>query len=351
VATFNRAQRSAHTDPAVGADMITTQRAASRRQQLLELVRHAVLAPSGHNTQPWRFALREHAVEVRPDFTRRLPAVDADDHALFISLGAAVENLRIAALAHALHSDIEYFPAATPDAIVVHLAPAARSRVTDLTHALPERQSTRSRYDGRPVPAADLRRLHAAAHEHGIRFRAFTDAADLAALTEMVREGNRIQVQDGAFVAELMDWIRFSRAEVRRHRDGLAAPVMGMPHAPRWLGRVIMRAALTPEAQARRAAQMVRSSAGLLLFVAEHHDPTHWVRLGQAFERVALTATSRAIRHAHVNMPCEVESVRADLAGWLGLPAGEQPLLLLRFGYGPAMPRSPRRPLADVLDT
>ena len=61
------------------------------------LVAQAVKAPSGHNTQPWKFRQNESAVEIYPDFDRRLPVVDPDDRELFVSLGCATENLCLAA--------------------------------------------------------------------------------------------------------------------------------------------------------------------------------------------------------------------------------------------------------------
>lgn len=54
-----------------------------------ELVRYATLAPSSHNTQCWKFALDEQSITIRPDLSRRCPAVDPDDHHLFVSLGCA----------------------------------------------------------------------------------------------------------------------------------------------------------------------------------------------------------------------------------------------------------------------
>jgi nitroreductase len=63
----------------------------------LELVAHAIKAPSGHNTQPWSFRLHESAIEVIPNFDHALPAADKENRELYISLGCAVENLCIAA--------------------------------------------------------------------------------------------------------------------------------------------------------------------------------------------------------------------------------------------------------------
>lgn len=66
---------------------------------LQDVVRYAALAASSHNTQPWRFLIADRTIEIRPDFRRRMPAVDPDDHHLFVSLGCAAANLALAAAA------------------------------------------------------------------------------------------------------------------------------------------------------------------------------------------------------------------------------------------------------------
>lgn len=61
------------------------------------LVAQATKAPSGHNTQPWLFKQTNSSIEIHPDFTRKLPAVDPSNRELFVSLGCAAENLCLAA--------------------------------------------------------------------------------------------------------------------------------------------------------------------------------------------------------------------------------------------------------------
>ena len=58
-----------------------------------ELVRYATLAPSSHNTQCWKFGIKPHAITILPDLARRCPAVDPDDHHLFVSPRCTAENL------------------------------------------------------------------------------------------------------------------------------------------------------------------------------------------------------------------------------------------------------------------
>jgi hypothetical protein len=328
--------------------MKPVQRVAPPRHEMLALVRHATLAPSGHNTQPWRFNLVDGSIEILADSARRLPVVDPDDHALYISLGAALENLTIAARQSGLDSSTEYFPVSAADRLVVHLTRMSRPDGNELFAAIPERQSTRCAYDGRAIPPDDLRRLEAASAQEGVQFRLIEARHEMEAVTQFVMEGNRRQMADPAFVEELMAWVRFSRREAVEHSDGLTASAMGMPATPRWLGSRIMRALLRPEAQAAQAEKLIRSSSALMLFIAERHDREHWVKLGRSFQRVALAATLRDIRQAHMNMPCEVPELRDRLRQHLGL-ADAQPLLLLRIGYGERMPRSPRRSVDAVI--
>src|ERR1700724_1574368 len=61
----------------------------NRAGLLRELVRYATLAPSSHNTQCWKFRIQERSITIEPDFSRRCPVVDPDDHHLFVSLGCS----------------------------------------------------------------------------------------------------------------------------------------------------------------------------------------------------------------------------------------------------------------------
>jgi hypothetical protein len=82
--------------------------------------------------------------------------------------------------------------------------------------------------------------------------------------------------------------------------------------------------------------------------VPERDDQEHWVRAGRASQRFALQATALGLKHAFINQPVEVAALRPRLASLVGLPS-RRPDLVMRFGYGPMMPFSPRRPVKAVL--
>jgi len=106
------------------------------------LVRYATLAPSSHNTQCWRFRVADRSVSILPDYQRRCPIVDPDDHHLFVSLGCAVETFVHAAAAMGLRA-APVFRAAPAPSLEIPLEPARAAR-SALFEAIPRRQSTRS---------------------------------------------------------------------------------------------------------------------------------------------------------------------------------------------------------------
>lgn len=310
-----------------------------------ELVRCATLAPSSHNTQCWRFELQDRAIAILPDLTRRCPVVDPDDHHLFISLGCAAENLVQAARAHGLAAEAVFD--AGSDRLRIALAPT-NAASSPLFQAIPQRQSTRGEYDGKPLSSDELRLLERAAAGNGVQLLLLTDKAALEKALEFIVQGNTAQINDKAFVAELKTWIRFSSSDAVRLRDGLYAASSGNPTLPSWLGRMIFSFVFTSRGENDKCARQVRSSAGIAVFIGPAIDKASWIEVGRAYERFALQATALGVRTAHLNQPVEVASLRPQFARFLGMPE-QRPDLVIRFGRGPTLPPSLRRPVQAVL--
>ncbi len=171
----------------------------------------------------------------------------------------------------------------------------------------------------------------------------------MESVLEYVVAANTVQMNDAAFVAELKAWIRFGSDEALRTGDGLFAGTTGNPTMPRWLGSRAMSLFFTPKSENERYARQVRNSAGVALFVSDRNDKAHWVETGRCYERFALQATALGIRNAFVNQPVEIGAMRPQFAQWLGISSQQRPDLVVRFGRGPAMPLSVRRPVQDVL--
>jgi hypothetical protein len=313
---------------------------------LRELVRYATLAPSSHNTQCWKFRVQGRAITIDPDLSRRCPAVDPDDHHLFVSLGCAAENLVQAALANGLKAEAVVGATSTGGiALNLDAAPAVAS---PLFQAIIDRQCTRGDYDGKPISPDELALLEQAGSGKGVRIMLFTDRPAMEKVLEYVVAGNGAQMRDPAFMKELKAWIRFSKDQAAAAGDGLFSGSSGNPNLPPWLGSPLMSLFFTEKSETEKYTRHIRSSAGIAVFVSETADKTHWVEAGRCYERFALQATALGIRNAFLNQPVEVSTIRPQFASWLSV-ANLRPDLVVRFGRGPKMPPSLRRPVQAVL--
>lgn len=329
------------------AEATAAMRAPMRGNDIKEVIRFAALAANGHNTQPWRFRIKEREIDILPDFTRETNAVDPDDHHLYVSLGCAGANLALASHATGRPGELHFRPSNGGEVDFDFVeGPAVRSPLLD---AIPLRQSTRAAYNGQVAALETLRQLEAAAKTPGVDLVLLTASAQIERVGELVVTGNAVQMADAAFRKELRDWLRFNPRDALATGDGLYSAASGNPALPDWLGERLFDVFFTAKAENEKYARHIRSSAGIAVFAAEKNDPEHWVRAGHACQRFALQATALGLKHAFINQPVEVAKLRPELAALIGLP-GRRPNLVMRFGYGPLLPYSPRRPVDAIIE-
>ena len=326
-------------DQAVEKDRAPLQRSPRDR----ELVRFATLAANSHNSQPWLFSASDKSISIAPDISRQCPAVDPDDHHLYASLGCAAENIVLAAAALGLRAT----PAVAGGAVVLSLEPAPEER-TELFGAIPLRQSTRATYDGRQLSAETLRQLELSASLPGVSVLMLTERSVVTRAGEFITQGNSAQMNDKAFMAELVGWMRFSEADAVSKRDGLFARASGSPALPGWIARPLLRFVFTEGGENKKLREQIESSAGMAVFVSDKDDREHWVAAGRACQRFGLQATALGLEYAFVNQAVEVPAVRRRFASFLGI-GDRRPDLVVRFGTGPKLPYSLRRGPGQVL--
>jgi len=318
-------------------------------QQMIEFVRYATMAPSGHNTQPWKFSITKDSIRIFPDFTRCLPVVDPDNRELYISLGCALEKLIIAAKYASYDPEVEYFPAGEPDeCLLVTLKRANSAKENNLFQAIPKRHTNRRESNKEQIPVADLNKIGSVPTENGVTSLVLTEPGLIEQIIDLVREGNRIQMNDDAFTDEINSWIRFSDSEAEKHLDGLTSRAMERSSVPGWLGRMFMRIFVSAKSQSKTDELNLRSFSALIVIISEKNDKKSWIDVGRSFEHIALTLTTLNIKSADLNQPCEVPQLKMQLQQDLAQGSAHWQLLL-RLGYAEPLPCSPRRPHQQVL--
>jgi nitroreductase len=310
-----------------------------------ELVRAAVAAPSLHNTQPWRFRVRNggSVIELFADPARMLPAADRGGRAAHIACGAALFNLRLAAAVAGLRPGIRLLPDPGQPLLVAEVGLAGARRAAapwerELYAAIERRQANREPYSTRPVPPEARAELAAAASAEAAVLH-FLDRDEALRVRGLAADAELYLLADPAYRAEVARWVGGER-----EADGIPDRALG-PTSPEG-GQPVRR--FVPGRPSPVRYERFEENPQLAVLSVRAGGARNWLAAGQALERVWLTATSRGISCCPLTQPLESADawlVRDPRSG------SEQPQMILRIGYGPPIPAgAPRRAVSDVID-
>lgn len=299
------------------------------------LLNYAILAPSSHNTQPWKFAVKDTQISVFADKSRWLKAADPTQRELYISVGCALENLLIAGDHFGYKTETTYFPDRNREEYVaqVSFTLGGKPEIPDaLFAALTVRHTNRGMYDGRKIPREDLERLGACCSEDDLRVDFSDDDALKIEADKLFADSVMIHFADSAYTKELAYW----------YGQG----VFGTPWLISKIGQIALSHAHMGKSTSEKGSKALMSASHLGLISSKGDDNLSRVKVGEAFERLALTATSLGIMVHPLSEPCEIPEMRQRLQTLVELE--ETPQHPFRLGYAHPEKHTPRRPLSDV---
>ncbi|MCI2421768.1 nitroreductase [Saccharopolyspora sp. K220] len=280
--------------------------------QVAQVIQLAGLAPSPHNSQPWRFRVLPHVIEVHADRFGWLADVDLTDRELRMACGAALMNLRLA-LAHAgVQPVVTLLPRLAGPTVVAEVRSGGHQRPEAeqiaLVEAISDRRTHRRPFHPTAVSVECRRGLVQAARAENAWLH-LIQPSERGALERLVHRARLTRLGDGG--NELAAWT-------------------GSP------------ADAESEATAEFDPNPLLAVLGML-----RSSPEDELRAGQALQRVWLTATARGLVAATPPEMAAVPDIRDDLRRLLG--GSIQPHALLRIGYGAPSPAAPRRDPGELL--
>ncbi len=320
---------------------------AQQNSDFTEMVRYASKAPSGHNTQPWKFKFVGDTITILPNLVDALPVVDGSHRELFISLGCATENLCIAATHFGYRTKIV---SQSEQGIVIAMEKSDDIRESPLFQQIEKRQTNRSVYHNRKIPKDTLDIINDIPLEQSVHLYFMEIGSPLAdTLIQYIAKGNEIQMNDKAFKRELMDWMRFNKKQINEKKDGLTYQALGVPSMPGFLSKPMVGMFLKPGKQNKTDLQKINSSSHLILITTENNTPKEWIDLGRTLERFLLATTGLGIANAYMNQPCEVAPLAKEIQQ--SFPINQEfPTLIVRVGYADPMPYSPRKEVESIIE-
>ena len=299
-------------------------------------------APSIHNTQPWRFTVdpQTRTVTVHAAWERSLPLADAKGRALHVSVGAAIFNLMVAARHLEWEPILHLLPRSSDPGLLAEVRMAGppltgRTPGPDLYEAIAQRRSSRLPFTGCRVPPAVVDELTAAARTEGAEL-SLPGAAESARLLELTADAELRRTTDHERLHETRSWLR----EPDKGPYGVPYTALG-PRDAR--AHVPMRDFTGQDPVHWQPSAAFEEHPKLALLSTCDDRAADWLRAGQALEHVLLLLTSHGLRASMLYQALEWHDLRWLLRDPLS-PGLGQPQMLLRIGYGPQGPPTPRRP-------
>ena len=301
----------------------------------------AIRAPSLHNSQPWRFRLRDGTIEVLADRTRQLAVADGTGWAVRLACGAATLNARLALACGGRPAEVTLLPRDAGPDVIARLTPGSPRPPTypeqALCAAIPRRHSNRQPFWPDRVPAEVRVRLIEAARAEGSWLDLLVGVTALSGFAEIAQSADRVLRRNPQYQAELAGWTHAEAAP-----DGIPVAA-GAP--------VAEPQDLLPQrsfSERRRSPGRDYEPEPLVAILGAAGDrPLDQLMAGQALQRVLLTVTDAGLAGSMISQPIEVPAARDQLRRALGRSG--IPQLALRIGYGQPGRPTPRRDLDDVL--
>ncbi|NUS42697.1 MAG: NAD(P)H nitroreductase [Mycobacteriaceae bacterium] len=304
----------------------------------------AVLAPSVHNTQPWRWRIGDRSIHLYTDPARTLPYTDPDQRDLLLSCGLALHHLRIAFAALGWSAVVHRLPnPKDPDHLAaIELVPhRPTGSDVSLSAAIAQRRTDRRRYSSWPVPPGHLALVQERAAALGAVVRRIEPAV-YGDVVDAIRTAADRHAADPDYRHELSMWSG-------KHSSPDGVPARNTPRrnpADELPGREFVGPALVDGTQSPDAAE-------LLALGTASDDRGSRLRAGEALSAALLTATNIGLATCVLTEPLEIPQLRARLHAD-ALDDGIFPQALIRIGWAPTsaapLPATPRRAVADVLD-
>ncbi len=334
-------------------------------------LRAAILAANPHDTQPWLFQVKDNAITLFADRARNLGSFDPFRREMHLGLGAALENLALAAGASGFSAEIApvdgrltLSPDNSPVAVArVGLRPMAPVR-SALFNAIPHRHTNRGAYrPDQPIGAETLRRLAGLVSGDSVRAVFVSDKVARGELGALIVAATVRIVGDPQMSADSARWFRTGRRDIAAHRDGVTVDTSGASPFLTAISKIL------PDLDGKTADQYWLSTTrdtevptapvlGMLL-VRDRLDMRATIGAGRAWQRLHLALTAAGLAAQPLNQPVEcvdrsamrggADEFGPAMAKFAGMP-GWEPTFMFRLGVADRMAGpSPRRSLEEVL--
>lgn len=328
-------------------------RSGSLRDKVNFWLRYAILAPSAHNTQPWRCQLHGSILDIYRDEAHMLKESDPTGRETLISIGAFVENFIIAAQFWGYEAKVIHRAELISDSLVAQIELLASKESDQLSNSdsiigqlfdgITKRHTNRDYYQSEPLPD-EILKTFSLPIEPDFAIDLITNLEARQRIATLVGKGTALALSMDTMKRELAELVFQEKEQTDNTAAGMMVEALVAEPIKSTKGKDWVKSELDGRQQGRFW-QATFAESPLHVIVSSAYDgPAAWLVTGKLLERVLLIAAHHGLLHSIAAGPIEIPTLLPNLRKEMS--QGFRPQALARLGYpkNPGMTKlSPRR--------
>lgn len=300
-----------------------------------KIIYYASLAGNSHNTQPWYvYVESDSLLFIKADFSRKLQIADPDARGLFISLGAFIENLELAAGSLGYKAEVKITAKHKNDSNVATIYISESQKNGYNLSQIENRITLRTPFHNTEISKEHLNNLFDNSKSEIFYFSSSSEEGKYIA--EQTLAAYTQQAHDDQAKQELANWMRFSNSDVEKYRDGLTTSGMGIIG----FGGFFVRNFYKPEDSMKdsfiktgieKTKEQTENCGGWLVIIQNEDSPERWIKTGRLYAKLNLTCRDMMIGFHPMNQMIEEDSFEKNANEHFSLPGVMQ--FVARIGY------------------
>lgn len=297
-------------------------------EQLRFLLKFAVLAPSSHNSQPWKFQITGSKIYLLPDFDRALPHSDQNHRQLFISLGCALENLLVAADYYGFEASWIYQEANHAIEVSLNKVREHADNENHLIFVIPKRHTNRNKYLEKLPDESFLEKLKSYSTPNSKIFF-IKDKEAKNKIAEIVSEALIAAMDDTLFRKELSEYLK---PNITNSPIGMPASGFGIPTPVSFVAPTLIRYVNMNKLSKKQDAALLKEHTPVFGVISTSEDNIKsWIEAGKLYQKVTLSAEQEGLKTAPMAVVIQIGDFYKALQRTLGII--QRPQVFFRIGY------------------
>ncbi|MEK7138509.1 MAG: nitroreductase family protein [Patescibacteria group bacterium] len=268
-----------------------------------QIIDAAIWAPSGDNSQPWRFQIIGDKLQIFNIPNRDNPILNFQQSGSYIAHGALIENLDLLTKARGYDSTIILFPDKTnPDLIAeITLARNESDQASDnLEQYINKRHTNRKPYQTGPLDNIAVEALKRVMGQEYGQLVVVTEREKINQLAPLLSQVERIALENKDLHRSFFRSIFWDKVKNQRGEPGLFIKTLELPPPARLLFKLLKFWSATCFANffgfsrlaSKGNAKLYAQSGAYIAIIPKQDDPVGFVNAGRLMQRTWLTATS-----------------------------------------------------------